>query len=79
MKSSDPEASLRKGSLPLGNGGLKAEGLTQGPPQPKSGAHSDEETLGDAPTPSKVEDVKFDPACLTSARAKYIEESGNHK
>jgi hypothetical protein len=78
MKSSDPEASLRKGSLPSGNGGLKAPGNYQAKDE-RADAMSDTETLGKAPAPESVKDAKLDHECVKLALSKYFEDSGNTK
>jgi hypothetical protein len=78
MKSSDPEATLRNGSKPSGNGGLAAPGNDQAT-RTVTKAHSDTETLGNPPSPEAVQDAKCNMGVQTSAREAYIKASGNHK
>lgn len=71
-----PEETLRNGSKPTGNGGLKAPGNSQGVTEKTtSDGGSNLETLrqGSKPKPEAVKEVTYDQACLAKARALYNE------
>lgn len=70
----DPEQTLRNGSKPSGNGGLKAPGNRQADTvKTTSDGSSNLETLrqGSKPKPEAVKDVSYDQSCLARARALY--------
>lgn len=71
-----PEETLRKGSIPDGNGGLKAPGNREADTvKTTSDGGSNLESLrqGSKPSPSAVEELSYDQACLAKARALYNE------
>jgi hypothetical protein len=73
-----PEETLRNGSKPSGNGGLKAPGNKQGSTEKTtSDGGSNLETLrqGSKPQPEGVKEVAYDAACLAKARAMYEEHT----
>ena|ERR1700722_12068354 len=74
-----PEETLRNGSKPTGNGGLKAPGNKQAATEnTTSDGGSSLETLrqGSKPKPEAVEEVTYDQSCLKSARALYERTTG---
>ena len=71
-----PESTLRNGSKPSGNGGLKAPGNKQAATEnTTSDGGSNLETLrqGSKPKPEGVKEVSYDQSCLARARALYNE------
>lgn len=76
MKSSDPEATLRKGSKPSGND-LAAPGNYQA--EPVKTKSMSEYAYREAPSEEAVKQAKTETSCVTSARDAYIKASGNHK
>jgi hypothetical protein len=73
---SNPEETLRNGSKPTGNGGLKAPGNSQAAAvKTTSDGGSNLESLrqGSIPKPEGVKEVSYDQACLAKARALYNE------
>jgi hypothetical protein len=78
MKGSGPEETLRKGSMPKGNGGLKSPGNYQGTPEHGT-AHSNQETLGDPPAPQAVKMAPMDMKCQKAALAERKRETGQKK
>lgn len=77
---SNPEETLRNGSKPSGNGGLKAPGNKQAATEnTTSDGGSSLETLrqGSKPKPEAVKEVSYDQACLKSARALWNRTSGD--
>lgn len=71
-----PDETLRNGSKPTGNGGLKAPGNKQGTTEnTTSDGGSSLETLrqGSKPKPEGVKEVTYDQSCIKSARAMYNE------
>ena len=79
--SSNPEETLRKGSLPSGND-LGAPGNSEGPETKTTSSNgSNLETLrqGSKPGMEAVRSVKFDQACQTKARAAYRASNGDTK
>jgi hypothetical protein len=71
-----PEATLRNGSKPSGNGGLKAPGNSQAATEnTTSDGGSNLESLrqGSKPKPEAVKEVTYDQSCLAKARAMYNE------
>jgi hypothetical protein len=76
LSSNNPEETLRNGSKPSGNEGLKAPGNKQGETvKTTSDGGSNLETLrqGSKPKPEAVEAVSYDQSCLGRARALYNE------
>lgn len=71
-----PESTLRNGSKPSGNGGLKAPGNSQAATEKTtSDGGSNLETLrqGSKPKPEGVKEVSYDQSCIAKARASYDE------
>jgi hypothetical protein len=71
-----PESTLRNGSKPSGNGGLKAPGNSQGKTEnTTSDGDSNLESLrqGSKPKPEAVKEVTYGQSALASARALYNE------
>lgn len=71
-----PEETLRNGSKPSGNGGLKAPGNKQAETvKTTSDGGSNLESLrqGSKLKPEGVEEVSYDQSCLARARAMYNE------
>lgn len=71
-----PEETLRNGSKPMGNGGLKAPGNSQAKTEnTTSDGGSNLESLrqGSKPKPEAVKEVTYDQSCLAKARALYNE------
>src|ERR1700733_390414 len=69
-----PDETLRNGSKPTGNGGLKAPGNKQGVTEKTtSDGGSNLETLrqGSKPQPEGVEEVTYDQSAISKARAMY--------
>jgi hypothetical protein len=71
-----PEETLRNGSKPTGNGGLKAPGNSQGVTEKTTsdgGSNLESLRQGSKPKPEAVKEVTYDPSCLAKARAMYNE------
>lgn len=71
-----PEETLRNGSKPMGNGGLKAPGNSQGVTEKTTsdgGSNLESLRQGSKPKPEAVEEVTYDQSCLAKARALYNE------
>jgi hypothetical protein len=71
-----PEATLRNGNKPMGNGGLKAPGNSQGVTvNTTSDGGSNLETLrqGSKPKPEAVKEVTYDQSAISKARSLYNE------
>ena len=69
-----PEETLRNGSKPMGNGGLKAPGNKQAATEKTtSDGGSNLETLrqGSKPQPEAVKEVVYDQSAIAKARAMY--------
>lgn len=76
MSSTTPEETLRNGSKPMGNGGLKAPGNKQAMTvNTTSDGGSNLESLrqGSKPKSQAVKDVTYDQSCIAKARALYTE------
>ena len=79
--SSNVNETLRSGSKPSGNGGLKASGLKQGPTEKTtSDGGSNLETLrmGSKPGPEAVREASEDPGCRATAFNYWERESGDN-
>jgi|ERR1700684_3345088 hypothetical protein len=71
-----PEATLRNGSKPSGNGGLKAPGNSQAATEKTTsdgGSNLESLRQGSKPKPEAVKEVVYDQSCLAKARALYAE------
>jgi hypothetical protein len=71
-----PDETLRNGSKPTGNGGLKAPGNKQGVTEKTTsdgGSNLESLRQGSKPQPEGVEEVTYDQSCLAKARAMYNE------
>jgi hypothetical protein len=80
MKGSGPEETLRSGSKPSGNGGLKASGNKEGTTEnTTSDDGSNLETLrqGSKPKPEAVREVKENPSARKAAFNYWVRESGD--
>jgi hypothetical protein len=71
-----PEATLRNGNKPSGNGGLKAPGNSQAATEKTTsdgGSNLESLRQGSKPKPQAVKEVTYDQSALASARAMYNE------
>ncbi len=69
-----PEETLRNGSKPTGNGGLKAPGNKQAATEKTTsdgGSNLESLRQGSKPQPEGVEDMSYDQSALAKARALY--------